>query len=160
MCVVVRSQWPPFSTGAQICLLLWHSSISWVSLFFQFILDPQKLPIPKWKLYNFAPCFLTLQCHGLFTVSIFSDCDIANKWVPLISMVLFTSKDVKHQRKNREYKYNYALWMGPQVNLTRLHKYCGICLKWSFTISLSTGHKFQVILKFYAGHWFFTHIAF
>ena len=37
---------------------------------------------------------------GLFTVSFcVCDCDVANKWIPLISMELFTSSDAKHQRK-------------------------------------------------------------
>ena len=40
---------------------------------------------------------------GLFTVSVFViDCDVANKWVPLISMVLFTLNYIKHQRKKTQ----------------------------------------------------------
>ena len=27
------------------------------------------------------------------------DCDLTNKWVPLISIVLFTLSDIKYQRK-------------------------------------------------------------
>ena len=34
-----------------------------------------------------------------FCVSV---CDVANKWVPLTSMVLFTVSDAKHQKKKSQ----------------------------------------------------------
>ena len=41
-----------------------------------------------------------MNLQGQFTVSVcVSDPDIANKWVPLIPMVLFTLNDAKHQKK-------------------------------------------------------------
>ena len=39
-----------------------------------------------------------------------SYCVIANRWVPLISMVLFTLNDTKYQRKNCQWKR--TLWTG------------------------------------------------
>ena len=44
-------------------------------------------------------CLVGTKLKGLFTVSIcINDYNVANKWVPLICMVLFTSSDTKHQR--------------------------------------------------------------
>ena len=53
--------------------------------------------------------------QDLFTMNVcISDCDVASKWVPLISMVLFTLSDVKHEKKICDHKYNRLMWKGPK----------------------------------------------
>ena len=66
---------------------------------------------------SITPWSVTYNSKGLVTVSVcFSVCDVADKWVPLTSMVLFTVNDVKHQRKNRKRKCDSALRMGPKTS--------------------------------------------
>ena len=45
--------------------------------------------------------FIATGCKGLFTVNIrVTDCNVASKSIPLISMVLFTLSDTKHQTQS------------------------------------------------------------
>ena len=54
------------------------------------------------EVYN-QTAYEIYESKGPFTVSVcVRDCDIASKWVPLISMELFTVSDTKHQRKKSQ----------------------------------------------------------
>ena len=78
-----------------------------------------------WHSHTFvAPCTL-----GTFTVSVYiSDRDVTSKWVPLISMALFTLSNTKHQRKNAnvitycEWALNWWFQIGSLFQRPSFHK--------------------------------------
>ena len=59
------------------------------------------------KLFDYKPKWRPIHTDRV-CVSV-SICDMAGKWVPLISMVLFTLSYAKYERKSR--KRNRSLWM-------------------------------------------------
>ena len=62
-----------------------------------------------WKLGKHQAPMVICSPKGLFTVSVsVSVCIIANKWVPLISIVVFTLSDAKHQREKSLTLKRYA----------------------------------------------------
>ena len=54
-------------------------------------------------LWPSVTCGKILVSKGPFTVIVSAnDCNVASKWVPLISVALFTLNDAKHQRKKMQ----------------------------------------------------------
>ena len=59
---------------------------------------------------------LNLGSKGLFTVSVcVSDSDVGSKWVPSISMALFTKSNAKHQGKKSRMQTQSLTVNGPLI---------------------------------------------
>ena len=89
-------------------------------------------------------------CKGPFTESVcVYNCDMAYKWVPFISMVLFTLSDAKHQRKKSQTQTQSLTVNG--VNTTLTNEVCESNIvvknniKWQRIYFLTRHHQFGYI---------------